>query len=229
MTISSGSWFIGYISVLFSACSALWTNCCWPSSTTERMWISLFLIPWVFILLCSSYPQLNEYFLIQMCDETPVNCVVFTAWMRRVTKQEWRELCRPSSGVWVRKLYGYSTLFILQNVVTVMYLWVCNFWCAQRNRFFLFLFFQVPGTFLLFLWVKTRETNFLGIAEGEGWARLRMETWVMGELFLAELQSSGTGPAASKSVHTALVFVTQLLAHNWNISVTGWTWDVKGF
>lgn len=130
------------------------------------MWISLFLIPWVFILLCSSYPQLNEYFLIQMCDETPVNCVVFTAWMRRVTKQEWRELCRPSSGVWLRKLYGYSTLFILQNVVTVMYLWVCNFWCAQRNWFFLFLFFQVPGTFLLFLWVKTRETNFLGIAEG---------------------------------------------------------------
>lgn len=41
-----------------------------------------------------------------------------------------------------------------------------------------------------------------------------MEIWVMGDLFLAELQSGGTAPAASKSVHTALVCVTQLLAHN---------------
>lgn len=39
--------------------------------------------------------------------------------------------------------------------------------CSEKWISFLFMFFQVPGTFLLFLWVETWEANFLGIAEGE--------------------------------------------------------------
>lgn len=47
----------------------------------------------------------------------------------------------------------------------------------------------------------------MGIAEGEVSKAGRMKTWVMYSLLLAELWSSGIGPAASRSMHTALVHV----------------------
>lgn len=49
--------------------------------------------------------------------------------------------------------------------------------------------------------------NVLGIAEGQVRKAVRLEPWVMHNLLLAELQSSGVGPAASRSRSTALVYV----------------------
>lgn len=47
----------------------------------------------------------------------------------------------------------------------------------------------------------------MGIAEGQVRKAVRMEPWIMHNLLLAELQSSGVGTAASRSRNTALAHV----------------------
>lgn len=67
----------------------------------------------------------------------------------------------------------------------------------------------VLGIVLFICVSKNTGGRFFGIAEGEVREAGRMEAWVMHSL-LAELQSSDTGPAASRSMHTALVRVLNM-------------------
>lgn len=122
-----------------------------------------------FILLCFASPQLNEYFLIQiytaLCDETlewaPVNCGFYSLNEKRRRQNKFEGSC-----------VDLAVEFGLENGMDI-----------KEIDFFFFIFFRVPGTFLLFLWVKTWEASFLGIAEGKV---SRAQDGNMGDL-LAEL------------------------------------------